>query len=138
MTTYKRSKREYKTALIAWRSIVSRYGKIGFKGLKSRHTNTYWIWETSGELKKKNPELILVNKKSKTAKSKVKKSLYNPTGIIGRIPGTINKIYYDRTGKNKGSYSHKFENPVEAFALKDGSVLLKPKKKGQKIFVELD
>lgn len=57
--------------------------------------------------------------------------LPNPRGgvrVVGSIPGNMGKIFYNRTGKYRGPYVHKFSRGVKAFRLSDGSVLLRGRK----------
>ncbi len=48
-----------------------------------------------------------------------------PSRRVGGIPGTLTRVEYVRTGKHPGKYYHKFGRGVRAFALADGSLLLK-------------
>jgi hypothetical protein len=48
-----------------------------------------------------------------------------PRRMVGRIPGVLTRVEYRRAGKHPGQYYHKFGRDVRAFALADGSILLK-------------
>ena len=48
-----------------------------------------------------------------------------PARRVGPIPGTLTRVEYRRTGKHPGKYYHQFGRGVRAFALADGSILLK-------------
>ncbi|MGH3055546.1 MAG: hypothetical protein ACRDL7_11275 [Gaiellaceae bacterium] len=45
------------------------------------------------------------------------------------IPGTATEIRYNRTGSQAGMYKHPFEQNVKMYALKNGSVLLKGRRR---------
>lgn len=49
----------------------------------------------------------------------------NPPRIIGPIPGVMRRIEYRRTKDRPGMYYHNFNRGVRAYALADGSVLLR-------------
>lgn len=49
----------------------------------------------------------------------------NPPRVLGPIPGRMREIRYQRTGKDRGPYFHKFGPNVRAFACADGSVILR-------------
>ena len=57
-----------------------------------------------------------------------------PTDVI---PGRVEEIRYQRTGKYSGPYKHKFTSPVTMRTLKNGKVLLAPAKGGKKLWVEI-
>jgi hypothetical protein len=44
---------------------------------------------------------------------------------VGAIPGMLTRIEYRRTGKHPGRYYHRFGRGVRAFALADGSIVLR-------------
>jgi hypothetical protein len=49
----------------------------------------------------------------------------NPPRVLGPIPGAMREIRYQRTGRDRGPYVHKFGKNVKAFACADGSVVLR-------------
>ena len=49
----------------------------------------------------------------------------NPPRLIGPIPGVMRRIEYRRTKDRPGLYYHNFKRGVRAYALSDGSVLLR-------------
>ena len=51
--------------------------------------------------------------------------LGNPPRVLGPIPGRMKEIRYQRTGRDRGPYFHKFGPNVRAFACADGSVILR-------------
>jgi hypothetical protein len=48
-----------------------------------------------------------------------------PLRSVGLIPGTLTRVEYRRVGKHPGRYYHNFGPRVKAYALADGSILLK-------------
>ncbi len=49
----------------------------------------------------------------------------NPPRLIGPIPGVMRRLEYRRTKDRPGLYYHNFKRGVRAYALSDGSVLLR-------------
>jgi hypothetical protein len=49
----------------------------------------------------------------------------NPPRPLGVIPGRLTRVEYLRVGKHPGRYYHNFGPRVKAYALADGSILLK-------------
>jgi hypothetical protein len=50
----------------------------------------------------------------------------NNPPVEGVIPGRVEEIRYQRTGRHAGPYKHRFTSPASLVALRDGSVLVKP------------
>ena len=60
-----------------------------------------------------------------------------PAKVAGRIPGTLEEIRYQRTGKHGGAYKHKFSEPATIYTLQDGGLLIRPKRRGRKLWVDM-
>lgn len=66
----------------------------------------------------------------------------NPRGIVGEIPGRIEKIFYHRSGRGvskamAGPYQHGFKSKAKILALADGSLLIVPTTRGRRLWVRL-
>lgn len=62
----------------------------------------------------------------------------NPrSSVIGRIPGTLEEIRYQRTGKHAGPYKHKFNEAADILALRGGGLLIQPRNKRHKLWSDL-
>lgn len=60
-----------------------------------------------------------------------------PAKVAGRIPGTLEEIRYRRTGKHAGPFKHKFKTRATIYTLTDGGLVIRPNRKGDKLWVDL-
>ena len=60
-----------------------------------------------------------------------------PMKVVGRIPGRLEEIRYQRTGPHKGPYKHKFKTPATIYALQDGSIIIRPRRRGAKLWRDI-
>ena len=49
--------------------------------------------------------------------------------VVGTIPGRLQEIRYQRTGKRPGPYKHTFGRGVQILALSDGSIVLRGRRR---------
>lgn len=62
--------------------------------------------------------------------------------IVGEIPGRLEKVFYRRFGQGvspamRGAYQHAFKTGAKILALSDGSLLIRPARKGRKLWISL-
>ncbi len=110
---------------------------------KSKHKNKRYLMiplkarkksnKKSSQVKKHNREMVIVNSKNRRPKGsrivdinrkKRKRNQTETVEILGEIPGQIERIEYERTGKHPGSFQHTFDSPSTMYALSNGSVLI--------------
>jgi hypothetical protein len=60
-----------------------------------------------------------------------------PARITGKIPGTLEEIRYERTGQHRGPYKHKFGSAANIYTMADGSLWVRPRRRGAKLWVDL-
>ena len=66
--------------------------------------------------------------KAAPAKYAVRQNPPRGVRVVGRIPGRLLEVRYNRSGsgtRHPGLYKHNFKAGVQAFALSDGSILLR-------------
>lgn len=79
-----------------------------------------------------------VRSRKRTRKNPLLLEYLNPPGkVAGRIPGELEEIRYERTGKHRGPYKHKFDTPAVIHTMVDGSLWIRPKRRGQRLWVDL-
>lgn len=62
--------------------------------------------------------------------------------IVGQIPGRLEEIRYRRSGRgvparDRGYYKHKFTTPAKIYVCADGSLYIRPVRRGRKLWVDL-
>lgn len=94
----------------------------------------------------RSPLRSTANPRSKPARRRKKNALFGGAAkkarsisgkIKGKIPGTIEKIFYRRTGKDAGPYVHSFDTPADIIAMQDGSIVIKPRGTKKKLWTEI-
>ena len=77
----------------------------------------------SGRRRRRNPLLL--------------EYLNPPARVAGKIPGTLEEIRYERDGKHRGPYKHRFHSAASMYAMADGSLWIRPRRKGARLWVDL-
>lgn len=91
---------------------------------------------------KTNREMIIVNSSKRRKYKEIslpnrsKNQSETIVKVLGEIPGQIESIEYERTGKHPGDYQHVFDSPSKMFALSDGSILISPEDEDINLWLE--